>query len=110
MKKSAITSGSSEAKGCPEGVTIKKEVLDERTVCEVRPSLSLNVVVKGAAKRNKKNCAIDLARELADHHAMVTWTQCFDSCFAEITSRHDLDYRICTPVPPAWKSHLPLRP
>ena len=70
MKKSAITSGSFEAK-CPESVTIKKEVPEERTVCEVRPSLSLNVLVKSGAKRNKKNCAIDLARELVDHHAMV---------------------------------------
>lgn len=72
MKKSAITSGSFEAR-CPESVTIKKEVPEERTICEVRPSL-LNVVVKSggaAGKRNKKNCTIDLARELVDHHAMV---------------------------------------
>lgn len=75
MRKSAITAGSLEAK-CPESVTIKKEKLEEKTVCEERPSLTLNVVVKSSVKRKNKNCAIDLARELIDHHAMVMFC-CF---------------------------------
>lgn len=72
MKRSAISCDSQETK-CVPGVRIKKEVIDEKihTSQENRSTLSLSVLVKSGVKR-KKTCSIDLARDLIDHHAMVS--------------------------------------
>ena len=104
MKKSAINGVSLEAK-CPEAVTIKREPLDERTSSPVRGTTAAVTGKSGAGggKRlqAKKNCPSDFARELVDHHAMVT-------CTPLLTSRSTRLPRL-TRSPDAGSVHKPLK-